>query len=289
MVVRFDNVPADFAVDARSDLAARALADGHYEPEIVSFLPALPLDGDFIDGGARVGIIEGSILTSGARQRVVCVEPLSVCAKLLERNLEQAGVRQQGIIDTAAATSESTSRGTTLFTVPGRREYTSGGPLVHASVRDARSEAVVVDNVRIDDLLATEGLNVVGIIMDCEGGEHRALLCARDVIDRCRRVLILKLNDGKLAANGASMSRLLEFLDRHEYDIRDAVARSPVDWATFSGTVVAVHQSASGPLYGAMTRGGVQTTMLPNRGRRSLVAGASGMIHPGRCECTSLR
>ncbi|NQW47745.1 MAG: FkbM family methyltransferase [Planctomycetes bacterium] len=258
LVVRFDNVPADFAVDARSDLAARALADGDYEPEIVSLLPALPLDGDFINVGANVGIIAVGILLSGSRRRVVCVEPLPECVKLLERNLDQAVVRQRAMIVTAAATSESASRGTTLFTVPGRPEYTSGGTLVHASVRGALSEPVVVDSVRIDDLVATEGLNVVGIIMDCEGGEHRALLGARDVIARCRPVLILELDDAMLAANGASLSQVLEFLDHHAYDVRDAVTLSPVDWTTFSGTVVGVHQSASGPLYAAMTRCGFQ-------------------------------
>jgi len=248
MAVRFSNIPADFFVDARSDLAARALADGNYEPEIVSLLPHLPDEGDFINVGANIGIIAVATLLAGPKRRVVCIEPVPECVALLERNLTHAGVRSRAAVISGAA--GATTEGTvTLFTVPGRPEYTSCGPLVHASVEGAHSHVVQATRVTIDGVAAAHTLQVTAIIMDCEGGELHVLQGAQDVLHQHRPLVILEVDDRMLRANGASSHELLRLLAQWGYACRNVATFLPIQDEAFVGTVIAAHSSSEPDLF----------------------------------------
>jgi len=248
IAVRFCNIPADFFVDARSDLAARALADGSYEPEVVSLLPHLPDEGDYINVGANVGIIAIATLLAGPTRRVVCIEPLPECVTLLEQNLTHAGVRSRAAVISGAA--GATTDGTlTLHTVPGRPEYTSGGPLVHAAVDGAQSHIVEAPKVTIDSVAAEHLLQVAAIIIDCEGGELHVLKGAKDVLHRHRPVVVLEVDDRMLRSNGASSHELLRLLAQWGYECRNVATQLPVQDEAFVGTVIAVHRSAGSDLF----------------------------------------
>ncbi len=134
IVVGFDNLDADFALDARSDLAARAVADGTYEPELLAAIPKLLGDGDAINVGANVGVV--AIVMRKAMSpggRLLCVELIQKCVARLSSNLARAGADQGAIVHRAFAT-DTGDGSQEMWTVPGRPEYSSGGRLVHPSV-----------------------------------------------------------------------------------------------------------------------------------------------------------
>jgi hypothetical protein len=92
IIVRFDNLDADIALDARSDLAARAIADGTYEPEPLPAIPKLLGDGDAINVGANVGVV--AIVMRKAMSpggRLLCVEPIEECVARLSSTLARVG------------------------------------------------------------------------------------------------------------------------------------------------------------------------------------------------------
>ena len=80
IVVRFDNLDADITLDARCDLAARAIADGTYEPELLAAIPELLGDGDAINVGANVGLVAIAMRKAMSPVgRLLCVEPIEEC------------------------------------------------------------------------------------------------------------------------------------------------------------------------------------------------------------------
>ncbi len=108
LIVRFDNLDADVCVDAQSDLAARALGEGVYEPELVNLLPEVVGDKDAINVGANVGVVVIGIrraMTAGSK--LLCVEPMPDCIERLQRNLGAAAVDQRVVIERAFATDQA--------------------------------------------------------------------------------------------------------------------------------------------------------------------------------------
>ena len=107
IVVRFDNLDADMAIDARSGLAARAIVDGTYEPELLAAIAELLGDGDAINVGANVGVV--AIVMRKAMSpggRLLCVEPIEWCVARLSSNLARAGADQGAIVHRAFATDK---------------------------------------------------------------------------------------------------------------------------------------------------------------------------------------
>ena len=240
LVVRFDNLDANVCVDARSDLAARALGEGIYEPELVNLLPEVVGEKDVINVGANVGLIAIVIRRSmKAGSRLLCVEPMPECIERLQRNLEAAAVDQGVLIERAFATDQAVSS-QTMWTVPGRPEYSSGGRLVHPSVCSAEHVTIGVPTIRLDEAVAAHGLQPSAIIMDCEGGELAALRGATAVLARHKPTIVLEFDPRLLEANGGSATSLLAFFDEQGYRCLTC-AEDPEDvTADLSGTVVAV-------------------------------------------------
>jgi len=240
MIVRFDNLDADIALDARSDLAARAIGEGSYEPELLAAIPELVGPGDAINVGANVGVVAIVMrrsMVSGSR--LLCVEPIEECVGRLTRNLELAGADQGVVIHRAFATDKPVGS-QEMWTVPGRPEYSSGGRLVHPSVAATEHRATTVPAIRLDEVVTAEGLNPTCIVMDCEGGEFNALRGARETLAVRQPTIVMEFDPPLLEANGGSASAFLRFLadlGYHCITLND----SPVEAGeTFAGTVVAV-------------------------------------------------
>jgi FkbM family methyltransferase len=263
LVVRFDNLDADVCLDARSDLAARALGEGVYEPELVNLLPEVVGEKDVINVGANVGVIAIVIrraMTAGSR--LLCVEPMPECIERLQRNLEAAAVDQGVLIERAFATDQAISS-QTMWTVPGRPEYSSGGKLVHSSVCSAEHVTIGVPTIRLDEAIASHGLQPSAIVMDCEGGELAALRGATAVLARYKPTIVLEFVSQLLEANGGSAAGLLAFLREQGYQCLTCEENPEEVTADFSGTVVAVPvgraECVSRAINSAFTRTGSAT------------------------------
>ncbi len=172
IIVRFDNLDADIALDARSDLAARAIANGTYEPELLAAIPKLLGDGDAINVGANVGaavIVMWKAMSPGGR--LLCVEPIEECVARLSSNLARVGADQGATVHRAFAT-DKVDGSREMWTAAGRPEYSSGGRLLHSSVVATEHLATVVPVVRLDELITKEGIRPTCIVIDCEGGQR---------------------------------------------------------------------------------------------------------------------
>lgn len=240
MVVRFDNLDADIALDARSDLAVRAIGDGVYEPEVLSVLPLLVGSGDAINVGANVGVV--AIVMRRAMMagtRLLCVEPIEECVERLRRNLASAGC-DAGVTICRAFATDKPATAQEMWTVPGRPEYSSGGQLVHPSVTGAAHHSTVVPAARLDDVIAAEGLKPTSLVMDCEGGEFNALRGATAMLSSSQPVIVMEFDPPLLRANGCDAYSLLGFMTDHGYACR-SLANPPAPITEhFAGTVVAV-------------------------------------------------
>mgnify|MGYP006275457213 CR=1 FL=1 len=240
MVVRFDNLDAEIALDARSDLAVRALGEGDYEPELLAALPALVGQGDAINVGANVGVVAIVMRRAmAAERRLLCVEPIEECVERLRRNLASAGC-EAGVTICRAFATDKPSAAQEMWTVPGRPEYSSGGRLVHPSVTGAEQRSTVVPAIRLDDAVAGERMTPTSIVMDCEGGEFNALRGATAILAESQPVIVMEFDPPLLHANGGDAASFLGFLAEHGYACRTLTrAPGPVT-EQFAGTVVAV-------------------------------------------------
>lgn len=243
IIVRFDNLETNIALDARSDLAARAIADGTYEPELLAAIPKLLGDGDAINVGANVGVV--AIVMRRAMSpggRLLCVEPIEECVARLSSNLARAGADQGAIVHRAFAT-DKVDGSQEMWTVAGRPEYSSGGRLVHPSVVATEHLATVVPAVRLDDLITKEGIRPTCIVMDCEGGEYNALRGARETLATRHPTLIMEFDPLLLRANGGTAGEFLSFLADPGYRCITLTDTAAEAGAAFSGTMVAVPAS----------------------------------------------
>ena len=239
IVVRFDNLDADIRLDARSDLALRALGHGVYEPNLLAAIPFVAGTGDAINVGANVGIIALAICRSLADGRkLMCVEPLEECVGRLRANLEQQGVQNAIVLQAFAGTESRADRD--MWTVPGKPEYSSGAPLVHASVRNAATVVTTVPAIRLDDVVDTHGLEPTLIVMDCEGGEAAALKGATRVLHQFNPVIIAEFDPNLLAANGADAGELLNDLAVAGYTCWTLETGLSPATPDFHGTIIAL-------------------------------------------------
>jgi len=239
IVVRFDNIDADIRLDARSDLALRALGCGSYEPDLMAALAVVAGDGDAINVGANVGIVSIALQrVMPPNARLMCVEPIAECVERLRANLDAAGIRD-ALVVRAFATAEPVGA-RTMWTVPGRPEYSSGGPLVHPSVRDVEHVTTSVPVIRLDDEVVRHGLRPSVIVLDCEGGESAALAGATQTLRSHRPAIIAEHDPALLAANGSDAAAMLAFLGGLGYRCLTLESQPRAVDAEFRGTLVAV-------------------------------------------------
>jgi FkbM family methyltransferase len=239
IVVRFDNLDADITLDARSDLALRAVGEGDYEPELLAVLPALAGSGDLVNVGANVGIVAITLCKAAAAgRRVLCVEPIPDCVELLKANLAAAEVAERTIVLQAFATAAAGGP-RDMWTVPGKPEYSSGGPIVHKAVVADQKVCQQVATTRIDDAVEQWNLAPSAIVMDCEGGESNALHGATATLASHKPTIVLEFDPPLLAANGSNADAFLRFFADHGYACVTLSATAEAVGPDFTGTAVA--------------------------------------------------
>ncbi len=240
IVVRFDNLDADIILDARSDLALRAIGAGSYETELLHVLPALVGSGDLVNVGANVGIVAivlGKAASAG--KRMLCIDPIPECVELLRINLANANLSDRTIVLQAfAAASADGPR--EIWTVPGKPEYSSGAPIVHEAVAADRKVSQIVPTICIDDAVAELKLTPSAIVMDCEGGELGVLQGAAATLAGPKPTIILEIEPPLLAAHGCGAADLLRFFADVGYGCMTLNPTAADLTTDFSGTMVAV-------------------------------------------------
>ncbi|MCZ8173518.1 MAG: FkbM family methyltransferase [Brevundimonas sp.] len=216
-VAEFEGV---FRLGPRSHLLQRVLAEGVYEPMLAKlFVQHLRPDRDVIDVGANIGffsVLAGKKLGKG---RVLAAEPTRAAFARLSHNVAANGVTDKVILFNGLVTDSDAEQ--PLNIVPGREEYASLGQVVHASVVDQPTEVQWTPSRTLDSLVAEHGLSPALIKVDVEGAELAVLEGAEETLKRHRPVVLSEFSSHLLAANGASVDRLLALFERWNYDVRD--------------------------------------------------------------------
>jgi FkbM family methyltransferase len=244
LLLKLDNIPGIFEIDARSHLTQRIMRFKEYETDITQIIERyIDADRDAIDIGGNVGLIScliASRLSSG--QKVVCVEPLPNIAEKLRRNLELN--KFSGVVEVHECVVSDKAGTLTMNYIPGKEEYSSINRIVHHSVQGLKSEKVEVESHRLDDLLSSMDLNPGFMKIDTEGAEMKVLTGALCTIREFSPVIVCELSDKLLKSGGSSAQEVVELLSGEGYSVVDVLTDSPIVPDGFFGDILAVPSKA---------------------------------------------
>lgn len=219
-VVRLAAFGGTFALDARSHLFERIVADGTYEPELAELCRShLDPGRDAIDVGGNVGFF--TVLMAGALpgRRVLSIEPTPGAHARLVANVARNGLTERVRVFYGIAAEDDAGR--TMQVIDGMEEYASLGALVHQAVRGVASTSVAVAASSVDALVAEHGLTPGFIKVDVEGAELSVLRGARETLAVHRPVVLAELSRPLLAAQGATPEAVLALFDGLGYTLSD--------------------------------------------------------------------
>lgn len=198
---------------------ARAFVDRRFDPLTIARLRRVIRPGmTALDIGAHVGfytLLLARLVAPGGR--VVAVEPAPENLDLLRRNLSPGAPVPIEVLPVAAG-AEDCDRALRLSDSSDTHSFFQH-PLV------GHTQAVLVPQRRLDHLIPAPP-DVVKV--DVEGAELEALEGLEGVMTRdSPRAILVEVNPACLAAAGASVSALVDWLDRHgfaELELIDEVA-----------------------------------------------------------------
>lgn len=220
-VVSYDDGRSRIVADLRSALGLTLYRYGVRDPDL-DLVRALLRPGDvFIDGGANVGLFTlVAARRVGPTGRVVSFEPASSTRAVLARNVALNDLAWVEIRNEALSTS------------PGELELVVFGgdgaglsSFKPASAAGGRVEKVPV--ARLDDVVDERTRQRVRVLkLDVEGAEVAALRGAPALLAHGPD-LLLEIEPGHLARQGASVDELVELLSAHGYTLH-AIAETSV-------------------------------------------------------------
>ncbi len=231
------NIDGEFEIDARSDLAARVIENGAYEPELTWILSRLEdIKGTVVNVGANVGFFAVHMARVLPRADVVvAIEPNPDAFQMLLGNIQRnkcAGrVRAVNICIGAEAGEVS------LAVVPGKPEYSSIGSIVHNSVASLAQSHHVVP---IDSLSRVVTTPVGLLVIDVEGAERAVLSGAADVIDRDRPIILMECSEYLMSKFRNQSSDVIKFLEDRRYALCDVQDLKRRIVPPFDGELLAV-------------------------------------------------
>jgi FkbM family methyltransferase len=210
-----------FACSPRSDLFARVVAQGHYEPGLVDLLRRhLDPRRDFIDVGANIGFYSVLAARLLPGRRVLAIEPNPEALRRLAANLARNGVESavtvfDGLVSDKPGASE-------LNLIDGMEEYSSIGAIVHASVAGLPSRRLAVQAETVDRLVERFDLAPGLIKIDVEGAEKLVFDGALETLKRFRPVILSELSPALLGPMGTSAAAIIAQLEGLGYRVVDA-------------------------------------------------------------------
>jgi FkbM family methyltransferase len=173
---------------------AYGLYKGHLESAPVDALrPFAPRDSTIIDVGANIGFFTQRFARwVGALGRVLAIEPEPRNLERLAERLAASGLGARVEVVSGAAVER---RGTFALAV---------NPL-HPGDHRLAPDGLAIEGFCIDGLLAERGLRAPSLIkIDVQGAEMRVLAGAAATLAAARPALFIEIDDGALAAQGAS-------------------------------------------------------------------------------------
>lgn len=242
IIVHPANIPGDFWVPARSDLAVRIITQGCYEPEVTRRLSQLALLGsDIVNIGANVGLHAIFLARQCASaNQIYAVEPNPEAYSCLTRNIALNGLEQR---ITAVQACIGASLGELEFAlIPGMPEYSSIGGIVHPSASGFAQTKIRVPVAPLDVAIGGAGVKPSLLLVDTEGAELLVFEGASALLTKYRPLLVFECSDPLLRKFGHSSEGLGEFLQSHDYSLRVAAApRLPLQHP-FDGEAVGIPQ-----------------------------------------------
>lgn len=221
VVLDLPEFSGQFACSPRSDLFARVVARGYYEPDLVALLRRhLDPQRDFIDVGANIGFYSVLAAKMLPGRRVLAVEPNPEARRRLSENLVRNGV--DAAVTVFAGLASDSPGDAELNLIEGMEEYSSMGAIVHAAVAGKVSRRVKVEAETLDRLVARFGLAPGLIKIDVEGAEKLVLDGASETLKRFRPVILSELSPALLGPMGASAAVIIAGLERLGYRVVDA-------------------------------------------------------------------
>ena len=239
-----------------NDLSLCLYVGGSFEPnEFVLWRSVLEPGMVFVDCGANDGL--HSLFAArrvGDTGRVIAVEPSSREHERLMANLRVNELENV----TTARVALGASPGVATLAIAGEGHEvlnTIGVRVSNPNVEAARHERVDVRT--LDDLVSTLGLGRVDVIkLDVEGSELHVLEGARSVIARHRPLLLLEVEEERLASQGTTKDLLLNAIAGlgyrlHVFDAVTGQLRPPRRADEPDGNAVASPPDWQPPVLGA--------------------------------------
>ncbi len=238
-VVRLASFGGTFAVDARSHLFERIVAEGDYEPELAALCRAhLDPTRDAVDVGGNVGFF--TVMMAGALpgRRVLAVEPTPGAYARLTANVARNGLADRVTVFHGVAAEDDAER--TMHVIEGMEEYASLGALVHHAVASAPSSDVRVASSSLDALVARHRLAPGLIKIDVEGAEWSVLDGARATLAEHRPVVLAELSRPLLQAQGTTPEAVVTLLTGLGYTVTDPLHPGEAPGARDYGDLLAI-------------------------------------------------
>lgn len=220
VVVRVDEFGGDFQMSPSSDLFRRLTRHGNYEPELARlFQSYVRPDDDVIDVGANIGfftVAAGKRLKKG---RVLAIEPTKGAFTRLQRNVERNDTDDRTVLFNGMASN--TSGEFPLYSVVGKEEYSSIGPLRHPSVAGEKATVGKAQSQSLDELAETHELSPALIKVDVEGAEALVFAGASRVLEHHRPVVISEISNVLLESFDATGRDIVAMFEALSYRVID--------------------------------------------------------------------
>jgi FkbM family methyltransferase len=233
------NIPGRFELDATSDLAARLVLTGSYEPEVTTALQRLSLpDGLIVNVGANVGLFAAFLAqTFPKASAVLAIEPNPEALALLVANTQRNELTHRiQIVQSCIGESEGEVE---LAYIKGKSEYSSVGAIAHPGVAGLQQHTARVPVTRLDSL--TGSRKAALLFIDTEGAEYLVFKGATTVLTRDRPILFFECSDTLLRKFGSSTQQVEALLKSFGYDVCDALRPGNALRHPYEGEALAVH------------------------------------------------
>ena len=199
-----------FDCDLNDSIRREVCFTGLYEPLETSLVKQILGPGKtFVDVGANWGYFTliASVLV-GEQGSVIALEPEPGLFSALDVNVRHNELKNVTVLKVAA----SNTKGEASFTGSNPKSGNSG--LNRLVANSERSEGVVAETDRLDDLLNARGVTEVSLMkMDIEGAEGLAMEGSSELLESHRiKVLLLELHPGLLKTHGHSAQSVVDRL-----------------------------------------------------------------------------
>jgi len=215
--LRVDEFDGEFIISTKSDLLARILRDGRYEPEWANeFLSHVTPGAEIIDVGANIGFYTIAAAKKGAR--VLAIEPTAAAFRRLSENVRRNGVEAQVVLYHGLVSDIEGER--EFHVIEGMEEYASMAPI---QAGYAREENQILSKVRartLDSLADEFGFRPSLIKVDTEGAEFLVFTGAKKIIEKYRPIVMSELSNLLLSGFDTSGDKVLEIFYKANYECR---------------------------------------------------------------------